>query len=76
MKTTLTTKGTTTIPLPLRRKAGLQPGCEIEWGYSNGKLTASKVRGRKNALQKSIERMAGTWKGSISGKDLLNRTRS
>jgi bifunctional DNA-binding transcriptional regulator/antitoxin component of YhaV-PrlF toxin-antitoxin module len=75
MKTTLTSKGTTTIPLPLRLKAGLLPGSEIEWSYSNGKLTASKVEGRRNALQESVHRMAGSWKGAISGKELLKRTR-
>jgi bifunctional DNA-binding transcriptional regulator/antitoxin component of YhaV-PrlF toxin-antitoxin module len=74
--TILTVKGTTTIPLPLRKRAGLQPGCEIEWDYQGGKLTARKVEGRRNALQASIQRMAGSWKGAISGKDLLKRTRS
>lgn len=75
MKTIMTSKGTTTIPLALRRKAGLLPGCEIEWSYNQGKLTATKSQGRTNALQKSIQRMAGTWKGAISGKELLKRTR-
>ena len=75
MKTILTSKGTTSIPLALRRKAGLLPGSELEWSYSNGRLSARKVRGGRNAVQESIGRMAGSWKGAISGKELLKRTR-
>ncbi len=39
------------------------------------RIIASKKAEARNALQRHIRRYAGSWSGSISGKELLKRTR-
>ncbi|MBX7255403.1 MAG: AbrB/MazE/SpoVT family DNA-binding domain-containing protein [Candidatus Hydrogenedentes bacterium] len=59
----VTTKGQVTIPLHIREKTGIAPGCEVEFFEEKGRLFLKKVAdsGRGKAL---VERMAG--KGSVN----------
>ena len=74
-ETVVTTKGTTTIPNTIRRSLGIAPGTVLEWTARGNVIEARKKGGVLNEFQKHIRQRAGTWEGSISGKELLRRTR-
>jgi bifunctional DNA-binding transcriptional regulator/antitoxin component of YhaV-PrlF toxin-antitoxin module len=74
-ETVVTTKGTTTIPESLRKDAGIVPGTVLAWELREDGIFARRKAGSFNALQKHIQARAGTWKGKISGVELLKRTR-
>jgi bifunctional DNA-binding transcriptional regulator/antitoxin component of YhaV-PrlF toxin-antitoxin module len=74
-ETIVTEKGTTTIPTAIRRALGIAPGTILEWSMHGQVLEARKKPGALNAFQKHIRQRAGSWDGSISGKELLRRTR-
>ena len=74
-ETVIGRKGETTIPDPLRRELGLQPGTVLTWSIHDGELVARRKSKQSNAMQRHIVRYAGTLKGKIPGKELLKRTR-
>lgn len=75
IETVVTSKGTTTIPESLRKDAGIVPGTKLIWELRKGGVFARRKAGTLNALQRHIQDRAGTWKGKISGVELLKRTR-
>ena len=74
-ETVVTSKGTTTIPEALRRDAGIGPGTILSWELRKDGIFARRKAGTLNSLQQHIQRRAGTWKGKLSGVELLKRTR-
>jgi bifunctional DNA-binding transcriptional regulator/antitoxin component of YhaV-PrlF toxin-antitoxin module len=74
-ETVVTTKGTTTIPEALRKDAGIVPGTVLAWELREDGIFARRKLGTFNALQRHIQSRAGTWKGKVSGVELLKRTR-
>jgi len=74
--TVVTEKGTTTIPQEIRRALGIAPGTVLQWSVRGDALEARKKPGVLNELQKRIRERAGSWDGTVSGKELLRRTRS
>jgi bifunctional DNA-binding transcriptional regulator/antitoxin component of YhaV-PrlF toxin-antitoxin module len=73
--TKVTTKGTTTIPLEIRRAAGVTTGSWLEWNCRRGVIEARPRHDKANAMQRHIAARAGTWDGYLSGEALLKRTR-
>ena len=45
----VTSKGQTTIPAELRRKANIQPGDSVEFAYDHGRIVLTKVQGVDHA---------------------------
>jgi len=74
-ETVVTQKGTTTIPEPIRRACGIEPGAVLIWTSRKGVIEARKKENAPNAAQRHIMARAGTWDGDISGVELLRRTR-
>jgi bifunctional DNA-binding transcriptional regulator/antitoxin component of YhaV-PrlF toxin-antitoxin module len=74
-ETIVTTKGTTTIPEALRKDAGIVPGTVLAWELREDGIFARRKAGGFNSMQKHIRSRAGTWKGKLSGVELLKRTR-
>jgi len=70
----VTTKGQVTIPLPLRQKAGIVPGTEVEFHEEKGRLYLRKVKdsGRGKAL---VNRMAGQGTVQMSTDEIMRLTR-
>jgi bifunctional DNA-binding transcriptional regulator/antitoxin component of YhaV-PrlF toxin-antitoxin module len=74
-ETKVTSKGTTTIPETLRRRAGIGPGTVLSWEFRDDGVFARRKIDSPNAMQQHIRARAGAWKGKISGVELLKRTR-
>lgn len=75
-ETVVTSKGTSTIPLDIRRKAGIGTGTIIHWTLKDdGAILVRKKSGALNDAQRHIRARAGSWDGAISGAELLRRTR-
>lgn len=74
-ETKVTTKGTTTIPENLRKRAGISPGTVLTWEFRDHGVFARPKAGVPNAMQRHIRARAGAWQGKISGLELLKRTR-
>lgn len=74
-ETKVTSKGTTTIPEELRKRAGIGPGTVLSWELRGEGVFARRKSDSPNSLQQHIRARAGAWKGKISGAELLNRTR-
>ena len=70
----VTTKGQVTIPLHLREKAGIVPGCEVEFCKERGRLYVRVVAesGRGEAL---VRRMAGKSTVKMTTDQIMRLTR-
>jgi len=70
----VTTKGQVTIPLPLRQKAGIVPGSEVEFVEERGRLYLKKIEGpgRGRAL---VAAMRGRGTVAMSTDEILALTR-
>lgn len=74
-ETKVTSKGTTTIPEGLRKRAGISTGTILAWEYRDRGVFARPRADAPNAMQRHIRARAGAWQGKISGVKLLKRTR-
>ncbi|MBI4557985.1 MAG: AbrB/MazE/SpoVT family DNA-binding domain-containing protein [Candidatus Hydrogenedentes bacterium] len=70
----VTTKGQVTIPLSLRKKTGIVPGCEVEFVEEKNRLYLRKTKdsGRGDAL---VKRMAGRGSVKMSTDQIMALTR-
>ena len=75
LETVVTSKGTTTIPESVRKDAGIAPGTVLTWELRADGIFARRKDSALNTLQKHIQARSGTWKGKLSGVELLKRTR-
>ncbi|MEI7728890.1 MAG: AbrB/MazE/SpoVT family DNA-binding domain-containing protein [Verrucomicrobiota bacterium] len=77
IETTLTSKGTTTIPQEIRDKLNLLPGTTLVWSLDKGCAVVGRAPNKNNlnSMQQRLAARAGTWSGKISGTDLLKQTR-
>jgi len=72
----VTSKGTSTIPLDIRRRTGIGTGTIIQWTLEpDGRIVVRKKPGELNEAQRHIRTRAGAWDGPVSGVELLRRTR-
>ena len=74
-ETKVTSKGTTTIPEELRKRAGIRIGTILTWEFREDGVFARPKTNVPNTMQQHIRARAGAWKGKISGVELLKRTR-
>jgi bifunctional DNA-binding transcriptional regulator/antitoxin component of YhaV-PrlF toxin-antitoxin module len=74
-ETVVTSKGTTTIPEALRKRAGISAGTVLTWEFRDRGVFARPKSSVTNAMQRHIRSRAGAWAGKISGVELLKRTR-
>ncbi len=74
-ETKVTSKGTTTIPEDLRKRAGISAGTILAWELRDNGVLARPKAGMPNAMQRHIRERAGAWMGKISGVQLLKHTR-
>jgi bifunctional DNA-binding transcriptional regulator/antitoxin component of YhaV-PrlF toxin-antitoxin module len=74
-ETKVTSKRTTTIPSEIREALAIALGTVVQWKIEGETIRLRKKRGVLNELQKHIEARAGSWRGKISGEELLKRTR-
>ena len=72
----VSSKGTTTIPIEIRRALGIVGGTVLKWSADGTVITARKKAGVLNEAQKHIRQRAASWNSKISGTELLRRTRS
>jgi len=75
IETKVTSKGTTTIPEDLRKRAGISAGTILAWELCEGGVMARPKADVPNAMQRHIRARAGAWREKISGVELLKRTR-
>ena len=67
-------KGQVTIPLSLRRKAGIAPGSEVEFFEERGCLYIEKVGGAERG-RRLVVRMRGRGTVTMSTDEILALTR-
>ena len=70
----ITTKGQVTIPQRIREKAGLLPGCDVEFVAERGRVYLRKVRGSGRG-KSLIARMRGRGSVQMSTDEILSLTR-
>ena len=58
-------KGQVTIPLPLRQKAGIAPGSEVEFFEEQGRLYIEKVGGAGRG-RRLVARMRQRGRGTVT----------
>jgi len=70
----VSTKGQVSIPISIRRKAGIVPGCEVEFSEEKGRLYLRVVAnsGRGKAL---VRQMTGQGNTRMSTDEILALTR-
>ncbi len=70
----VTTKGQVTIPIELRDKTGIQPGCEVEFGEEKGRLYLRRIKGTGRG-KRLVEAMAGRGNVAMSTDEIMALTR-
>ena len=70
----VTTKGQVTIPIQLRDKIGIQPGCEVEFAEERGRLYLRKIKGTGRGRQ-LVEAMTGQGNIAMSTAEIMALTR-
>lgn len=53
----ITSKGQVTIPLEIRRRAGLAPNMEVEFVIERGKIVLRKAKAQKSRGELAVERL-------------------
>lgn len=79
----VTSKGQVTIPLDLRRLAGIEPNSDVFFGIENGKITierrdvkAENENGeRLKRFLDALDRLEGTGDPALSADDVMALTR-
>ncbi len=71
----VTAKGQVTIPVALREKAGIVPGCEVEFCEEGGRIYLRRLSGPDRG-QALVKRMAGKGSVKMSADEILALTRS
>lgn len=70
----VTTKGQVTVPLRLRRKAGIFPGCEVEFYEEKGRIIIRKVKD-SNRGKALVEQMTGRGNVHMTTDEIMALTR-
>jgi antitoxin PrlF len=70
----VTSKGQVTIPLPLREKAGITPGSEVQFHEEKGRLYLRKVAGTGRG-RNLVKNMAGKGTVRMSTDEILALSR-
>jgi AbrB family looped-hinge helix DNA binding protein len=70
----VTTKGQVTIPLRLREKTGIVPGCEVEFAEERGRLYLRKSKSSERGAE-IVRRMTGKATVRMTTDEILALTR-
>lgn len=71
----ITSKGQVTIPQELRERAGLMPGCEVEFVEGrNGQISIRKLSGSRRG-RRIVEQLRGRGSVRMTTDEILNLTR-
>jgi len=71
----ITSKGQVTIPLPIRRAAGLLPNCEVEFKLTGGKVILTKAASQPFRGKRLVEKMRGRGSVRLSTDEIMELTR-
>ena len=72
----ITSKGQVTIPVEIRRQAGLLPDTEVEFALENGNVIVRKVaRSSAGWGRGLVERLRGRARGSWTTEEIMALTR-
>jgi AbrB family looped-hinge helix DNA binding protein len=75
----ITSKGQVTIPIPIRRQAGLTPNTEVEFGFDGTTVTLHKARtsrpGRESRGERAVRLLQEGPRLSMTPDELLELTR-
>lgn len=71
----ITSKGQVTIPQELRERAGLMPGCEVEFSEArDGRVFITKLTGARRG-RRIVERLRGRGSVAMTTDEILALTR-
>ena len=70
----VTTKGQVTIPMHLREKTGIVPGCEVEFAEEKGRLYLRKTKFSERGKE-LVRRMTGKGSVKMTTDEILALTR-
>jgi AbrB family looped-hinge helix DNA binding protein len=71
----ITSKGQVTIPQELRERAGLMPGCEVEFSEArDGRVFIKKLTGASRG-RGIVDRLRGQGSVRMTTEEILNLTR-
>jgi AbrB family looped-hinge helix DNA binding protein len=59
----VTSKGQVTIPIELRERFGIEPGCEVEFAAQDDAIVIRRKADSQTSVQRHIEWMRGRGKG-------------
>ena len=74
----ITSKGQVTVPLPIRERAGLVPGSEVEFEIGEDGVVRLRRAGeqpRNAALEEAIGRLRGSATSGMSTEEIMALTR-
>ncbi len=71
----ITSKGQVTIPLAIRKKAGLAPNTEVEFTLSRGVVILKKVTTARDRGRRLIETMRGKATSGLTTDQIMALTR-
>jgi len=71
----ITSKGQVTIPVAIRRKAGLRANTEVRFEINRGVVTLRKVDGAGGRGRRLVETMRGKATASLTTNQIMALTR-
>jgi len=71
----ITSKGQVTIPVAIRRKAGLGPSTEVTFVISRGVVTLRKATGVRHRGQRVVDAMRGRATTGLTTDQIMALTR-
>ncbi len=71
----ITSKGQVTIPLAIRKKAGLHPNTDVTFTMSRGVVILKKATGLRHRGQRLVEMMRGKATGGLTTDQIMALTR-
>lgn len=71
----ITSKGQVTIPVAIRRKAGLRTNTEVRFEINRGVVTLKKVNGTPSRGRRLVEAMRGRATASLTTDQIMALTR-
>ena len=72
----ITSKGQVTIPLAIRRAAGLLPDCDVEFEIKGGRVLLRKTGGRMSRGEQVVQRLRGRGTVRMTTDEIMALTRS
>jgi len=71
----ITSKGQVTIPVEIRKKAGLRPNTEVTFTMSRGVVVLKRARGERDRGHRLVEAMRGRATTGLSTAQIMALTR-